>query len=52
MTMQEMALSVSALASRNNANQFDVTVYVMAAEPIMWAGNFLATKQRQMEHKE
>lgn len=52
MTMQEMALSVSALAPRNNTNQFGVAVYVIAVEPVKCAGNFRATKQRQMEHKE
>lgn len=44
MTMQEMALSVSALASRNNTDQFCVAVYVMAAELIKCAGNFRTTE--------
>lgn len=52
MTMQEMALSVSAPAPRNNTDQFGAPLYVMPAEPIKCAGNFRATKQRQMEHKE
>lgn len=33
--------------TKNNAGQFGVALYVMAAEPIK-----CATKQRQMEHKE
>lgn len=44
MTVQEMALSVSALAPTNNTNQLCVAAYVMAAEPIKCAGNFRATK--------
>lgn len=44
MTVQEMALFVSALAPRNNTEQFCAAVYVMTTEPIKRAGNFQATK--------
>lgn len=44
MTVQEVALFVSALAPRNNTEQFCAAVYVMATEPIKCAGNFRATK--------
>ena len=40
MTVQEMALSVSALAPRNNTSDFCEAVYVMAAEPIKCSGDF------------
>lgn len=57
MTVQETALSVSALLPRNNAGQFCAAVYVTAAEPIKRRGMFerpntgrwsIKNNQRQM----